>query len=116
SATEWRWCGESTSHRGDSQERLALFAERRHAEQVGAACFVIEQNSLEDGLHISTHPRTIVVEGLHYAIEVSCTRLAGDKPLNELATNEWPDVLVIENIVEGQFQVLRAIVIEIGGG
>src|SRR5437762_4883531 len=78
------WRRKSASGGRNAQERLALFAERRHAELVGAACFVIEQNSLEDGLHISPHPRTIVVEGLHYAIEVSCTRLAGDQPLNEL--------------------------------
>ena len=40
--------------------------------------------------------------------------MAGDQPLDELAADERPDVLVVEDGIQGELQVLRTVVVEVG--
>ena len=61
-------------------------------------------------------PGAVVVEHLHDAIEVAGAGIAGHQPLDELAADERPDVLVVEDRIERQLQILRAVAVEVRVG
>src|SRR2546426_6067985 len=83
--------------RGGTQQGLALFAVSGFGEQRWTAGFIIEQNRLEHGFHVTTHSGSVVVELLDYSINVIAARMTGHEPLDKLAANEWADVLIVED-------------------
>src|SRR5205823_2353378 len=76
----------------------------------------VEQYGPDHRLQVAADSRAVVVESLHDSIEVAWAGMARDQTLNELAADEWPDILVIKNIVKGEFEVLRAIVVKVRSG
>ncbi len=96
SSADGRWRGERPGQRRDAQQRLALFAKGGLRNHVCAASLVIKQDGLDDRLQIAPDTGAVVVENLCDTVDVIAARIAGDEPLDELAANERPDVLVVK--------------------
>ena len=67
---------------------------------VGAARLIIQQDRLDDRLHVAAHAGAVIVEDLCDAINIIAAGIARDQPLDELAADERPDVLVVKNGIQ----------------
>src|ERR1043166_3167698 len=83
--------GQGARYAGDAKKRFALFAEGREGGSGAAAGFIVEEDRIEDGLHVAAHAVSVIVEFLDDAIEVPGTGLAGDEPLDEITAAERSD-------------------------
>ena len=115
-AADGRRRGECAGGAGDAADGFALLAEGDLRGGDGTAGVVVEQDGLDDGGEIAADAVAVVVEFLHNTIEILAARITGDEPLDQLAADERPDILIVENRIERLFQILRAIRVEGGVG
>ena len=62
---------------------------------------------------VAANAGAVVVENLRDAINVIAARIAGDEPLDQLAADKRPDILVVENRIQRRLQILRAVIVKI---
>jgi len=89
----------------EAQHRFTQFTVALIREQVEAPRLIIEQYRPDDGLQVSAYPLTVVIELLRDAIDVTRAWMARHQPLDKLTCNEWPNIRMVEDIVERQLQI-----------
>src|SRR5271165_14581 len=74
-------------------------------EIVAPARLRIQKNCADYRLEIAPNSASVVVEDSADPCYVSRTRIAGDQILDEVLRQEWPDVRMIEDILQGRIQI-----------
>ncbi len=101
-----RLAAETAQHRGDEQRRLAQSPEVSGGRRI-AACLGVGQDGLHDRAHVAANAAAVVREHRGHARYIGWTGIAGDQMLDELLTDEWADIGMIENVVQRHLQILR---------
>src|SRR5579859_5483006 len=97
-----RW--ERPSRGGSPQQGFALLAISGNAEEIRAPGLVIKQDRLNHGLHVTAHSLAVVVENWRDAIDVPAAGTARHEPLNQLAADEWTDILIVIDGIDRGFE------------
>src|SRR5262249_39712773 len=93
----------------DEERRLLEPAEVREDRGIAPGLHG-EEDRLQRRSHVAAHARAVgrkPLEGLGHAGDVAWARIARHEVLDELASEEGPDVRVAEDLVEGGGEVLR---------
>ena len=102
---------ECPQQRGGAQQRLLEFAVAGIADDGGRTRLEVGEDRAHHGAEVAAHAAAVVGEDLRHAIDIAGARVAGDKALDQLATDERPGVRVVEERVELVLQILHAALI-----
>src|SRR5262249_11138993 len=105
-AAAWGRSRKCPHSRRRAQERLTLFTIGGLVQERRAAGLVIQKDGFNHCLHVPTHASAVVVELLDDTIQIIAAWITRNEALNQLAADKRPHILVVEDGIEGCFQII----------